>query len=128
MVNVSKKESNSLIKIIKGSIIAVIITIFLLIIFSAILTYTNVGESTIPTVIIIISSISILIGSQISTSKIKKNGILNGCLIGIIYILFLYVISSILIKRISLNSYSILMIATSILLGGMGGIIGVNRK
>ena len=97
-------------------------------IFSAILTYTNINENSMPTVIIVITTFSILLGSQITTAQIKKSGIINGTLVGGIYIMFLYIISSIVSKNFSLNIYSIIMIATSLLIGGIGGIIGVNRK
>lgn len=128
MVKVSENNSNSVVRILKGSIISIITTLILLIIFSAMLTYININENTIPTVIIICTALSILIGSQIATSKIKKNGILNGALVGIIYIAFLYIISSCITKNFSLNNYSIIMMLVSILIGGVGGIIGVNRK
>lgn len=125
---VNENSSNSLVKVLKGSLISIIATIILLIVFSAVLTYTNVKENSMPTVIIVITALSILIGSQITTSKIKKNGIVNGALVGAIYILTLYIISSIISKDFSLNFYSIIMIATSIAIGGIGGIIGVNKK
>lgn len=125
---VNENSSNSLVKVLKGSLISIIATIILLIVFSAVLTYTNVNENSMPTVIIVITALSILIGSQITTSKIKKNGIVNGALVGAIYILALYIISSIISKDFSLNFYSIIMIATSIAIGGIGGIIGVNKK
>ena len=128
MVKVSENNSNSVVRILKGSIISIITTLILLIIFSAMLTYININENTIPTVIIICTALSILIGSQIATSKIKKNGILNGAFVGIIYIAFLYIISSCITKNFSLNNYSIIMMLVSILIGGVGGIIGVNRK
>ena len=85
-------------------------------------------SSIMPTVIIVVTALCILIGSQITTSKIKRNGIVNGALVGAIYILALYLISSIISKDFSLNIYSIIMMATSILIGGIGGIIGVNKK
>lgn len=125
---VNENSSNSLVKVLKGSLISIIATIILLIVFSAVLTYTNVNENSMPTVIIVITALGILIGSQITTSKIKKNGIVNGALVGAIYILALYIISSIISKDFSLNFYSIIMIATSIAIGGIGGIIGVNKK
>lgn len=128
MIKVNEDNSNSVIRILKGSIIAMVATIILLIIFAAILTYTNINENTMPTVIIVITALSILIGSQIATSKIKRNGILNGAIVGLIYIAFLYILSGLVTKNFSLNNYSIIMIATSILVGGLGGIIGVNRK
>ena len=128
MVKVSENNTNSIVRIIKGSAISIVMTLILLMIFAALLTYTNVNENTMPTVIIVVTALSILIGSEISTSKIKKNGILNGAIVGIIYIMFLYLISSIITRNFSLNSYSIIMIVTSVLIGGIGGVIGVNRK
>ena len=58
----------------KGVGIAFIVTLIALVIFSLVLTYTNVSESVINPVIMIITGISILIGSSIGNSKIKKNG------------------------------------------------------
>lgn len=128
MVNVKENNSNGIVIILKGSLISIIATIVLLMIFAAVLTYSNINESSMPTVIIVVTALCILVGSQITTSKIKRNGIVNGALVGAIYILALYLISSIISKDFSLNIYSIIMMATSILIGGIGGIIGVNKK
>ena len=128
MVKVSENNSSKLVKILKGSAISILTTLVFLIIFAALLTYTNINENAMPTVIIIVTALSILIGSEISASMIKKNGILNGTLVGIIYIVLLYLISSVVTRNFSLNKYSIIMIATSIIIGGIGGIIGVNKK
>lgn len=103
-------------------------TLVLLFIFAIVLTYTSIAESVIPPVIIVITIISILLGSSISTIKIKKNGIVNGGIIGLSYILMLYFISSIVHTGFALNTYSIVMIILSILAGMVGGIVGVNRK
>ena len=123
-----ESSSNSIIKILKGSAISMITTLILLIIFSVLLTFTNINERTMPTVIIMITALSILLGSQITTLKIKKNGIINGMAVGGTYMITLYFISSIVSKNFSLNKYSIIMMSTGLLIGGLGGIIGVNRK
>ena len=128
MYSVNENNSNCIFNILKGTAISIVITFALLIIFSAILTYTSVNENTMPAVIIIVTALSILIGSQVTTSKMKKNGIVNGILVGGIYFVFLYILSSIISKNFTLNNYSIIMMATNILLGGIGGIIGVNKK
>lgn len=128
MVKVNENNSNSIVRILKGSVISIVATMIFLGLFAVLLTYTNINENTMPTVIIIVTALSILIGSEISTSKIKKNGIFNGALVGAIYILMLYIISSTITGNFGLNNYSIIMIATSVLIGGIGGIIGVNRK
>ncbi len=108
--------------------ISMLFTVICLFIFSIILTYTNISEATIVPVIIVVTAISILIGSSIGNIKIKKNGILNGALVGGGYILILYLISSLLNVRFSLNIQSVIMIAVGVVFGIIGGIIGVNKK
>ena len=61
-------------------------------------------------------------------STIKRNGMINGAIIGLIYIAVIYILSSIIEGTFSLNTYSIVMIIGSILAGALGGIIGVNRR
>lgn len=112
----------------KGIGIAFIVTLISLVIFSLVLTYTNVSESVINPVITIVTGISILIGSSIGNSKIKKNGLLNGALIGACYFIIIYLISSLLNWKFMLDLQSIIMIAIGMFFGILGGIIGVNRK
>ena len=128
MENMQVNENKTLINILKGVGISLIATVIMLIIFSIILTYTNIQESAINPVIMIITAISILIGSSLGNIKIKKNGLINGGLIGGIYIITIYLISSILNWKFSLNIQSVIMIITAIVFGIFGGIIGVNRK
>ena len=77
-------------------------------------------------VVIIITSVSILIGSSISTLKIKKKGMINGGIVGLIYIVTIYVLSSISGAGFSLGLNSIIMAISAIIAGMIGGIIGIN--
>ena len=124
-VNIS---NNNLKGVIKGVVISYVFTIVMCLIYAIVLTYTNVQENTIPPVIIVITAISIFIGSTIGNYKIQKNGLLNGALVGLIYIVTIYLISSILNGYFTLNIASVIMIVLSILFGILGGIIAVNRK
>lgn len=121
-------ENKTILNIAKGVGISLISTLIMLVIFATLLTYTDMNENIIDTVIIIITAISILIGSSISNLKIRKNGLLNGALIGGLYIIFIYMVSSILNWRFSLSIQSIIMIIVGIIFGIFGGIIGVNKK
>ena len=121
-------ENKNLISIFKGVVISLVTTFILLIIFAAILTFTNIQENTISPVVIIITAVSLLIGSTIGNRKIEKNGLLNGAMVGLIYILFLYLISRILNGNFSLNLASIIMIIVSIFFGILGGVVAVNKK
>lgn len=120
-------SGNNIKKIIKGSVISIVITLIGLVIFASLLTYTSIAESTIPAVTIIITIISILIGSSLCMSNVKKNGIINGILIGLIYISFIYILSSVIEGNFALNLKSVIMIIGAIIAGAVGGIIGVNR-
>ena len=68
------KADKNIIRIIKGSVFSILITLILLFIYAILLTSTNIPESTMSVVVITITGISILIGSSISSFKIKKRG------------------------------------------------------
>lgn len=112
----------------KGVGISLLTTFILLLIFATMLTYTEISETIINPIIIVITAISILIGSSIGNLKIKKNGLVNGALIGDIYIFTIYLISSILNWKFGLEIQSIIMIVIGMIFGILGGIIGVNKK
>lgn len=125
----SYEKSNTFFNILKGVIISLIFTIVCLFIFSCLLVYTDVSENLMQPVIIVITGISILLGSSIGNRKATKNGIVNGAIVGIIYILCIYIISSIVNGgNFMLNMQSFIMISMGLIGGIIGGIIGVNVK
>ena len=124
--DISKDKSS--IKIIKGTVISIILSLILLTIYAALLSYTSISENTMVPVVITITGISILIGSSISSMHIKKQGMLNGALVGLIYMLTIYILSSIFLSSFELTVNSIIMIAVGIGTGMIGGVIGVNMK
>ncbi len=122
------KEKSKFINLLKGSITAIVITLISLVIFSTVLANTNINENTIIPVIIAVTAISILIGSIISVSKISKKGLLNGALVGLIYITIIYLLSSLVNGNFSFDFNSLIIIISAIIAGMFGGIIGVNLK
>ena len=65
---------------------------------------------------------------EYGAGSIKKNGIINGGIIGLVYILILYILSSILGSGFALNTYSLIMIGASIAAGAVGGIVRSKLK
>ena len=127
-MDIYQGRNKTVIQIIKGVGISFLSTILLLIIFASLLTYTQLSEQMMNPVIIIITAVSILIGSSIGNSKIKKNGLINGALIGGIYIIIIYFVSSILNRKFGLEIQSLIMIVIGMIFGILGGIVGVNKK
>lgn len=123
-----KITKDNKINIIKGSVISILLTIIFLTLYAILLCYTTISEDTIIPVVIVISGISILIGSSVSARKLKEKGMLNGGLIGLIYVLFIYILSSSILMNFQINSNSIIMIIIGVVTGMIGGIIGINMK
>ena len=117
-------ESNNITKILKGSVISIILTIIGLLVYSVILANTEIVNY----IVMGITSISILIGSILSISKIEKKGILNGAIVGGIYVIVIYLLSSIINSNFNINLSAIILMVVSIIAGMIGGIIGVNIK
>ena len=125
---VTKEDNKNILKIIKGTAISMVLTLILLTIYAALLSFTNISENTMVPVVLVITGISILIGSSMSSINIKKQGMLNGGLVGLIYVLFLYILSSVFLIGFEFNGNSVLMIIVGIVTGMIGGIIGVNMN
>ena len=114
------------IAILKGEIIAFIINILGLIILSLVMTYSTISDTKIPPLVIAVNTLAILIGSSIATIKLEKKGIINGLIIGSLYIAIYLLISLIFAGSVSFSIKTILIITLGIIAGGIGGIIGVN--
>ena len=127
--NITTEESEikkKVMAITKGCLFAIIFSIILLTIYALLLVNTTISENTMMPVALTITGVSILIGGTISSRKIKKNGLIYGGIVGLVYILALYLASSITIVGFSISVNSLLMLIVSVITGIIGGIIGVN--
>lgn len=122
--DITKEKNKNLINLIKGTIISILLTIIFLMIYAALLSYTNISEDTMTPVILVITGVCILIGSSISSINLKKQGMINGGLVGLIYVLFLYIISSIFLSGFAITTKTIWMI----IIGIVTGMIGRNNR
>ena len=120
------KEKSYIKQILRGDLLALIFTVLMLLVFSVVLTYTSISEAIIPQTVIIITAMSILLGSSIGTMKMKTKGLLSGALVALIYILLIYVLSSVVNGDFAFNGYSIIMCLSAMVCGMIGGIVGVN--
>ena len=61
IVDDENQIKNNTLKILKGTLISIVLTLILLLVFSALLTYTNISENISPIVIIAITGVSIVV-------------------------------------------------------------------
>ncbi len=112
----------------KDLAISMILTLILLLFLSIVLSTTDVSENIMGASIIFISSVSILFGAFLASKKIKEKGIIFGSILGLSYMILLYLISSILNADFSLTLSVLYMFLGGIVGGAIGGILGVNFK
>lgn len=110
----------------KGVMLSYLISFILIFLYSIILAYTSISESTISGCVFVIGMVSVFISSSMAVIKIKRNGMKNGGIIGFCYVSILYLLSSIYETGFALTKYSIATIIFYILLGMIGGIVGAN--
>ena len=122
------KNKSTATYVLKGTITSIVITIIMLLIFSIVLANANIGEETMVPIITTITAISIIVGSVVSTKNIEKKGLVIGAVTGLLYIITIYLFSSIIVENFAINLYSVILIGASVIAGMFGGIIGINLK
>lgn len=110
----------------KGVIFGYLFMLLEMFIYSALLAYTSISESSMDTCVFIFSLLSVFITSSLVCIKIKENGMKNGGIVGLLYILLVYFINSIALGKFLLTTQAITTIIFNMLLGMIGGIVGVN--
>lgn len=117
----------SMLNILKCVGLAYVITLVIFLILAIILTYTQFPETMVPSAVIIGTVISILFAGSCVAGKAKTRGWLNGAIAGIVYMLILYIISS-LIVGFRVDNHVIFMLILGTIAGALGGIVGINLK
>ena len=110
----------------KSLVLSNAISLVLIGVLSLIMSNTNINDRLLYPIIIGIATFSILIGGFCIAKNKKEKGIIFGSLVGIVYILCLYILSSIILLDFSLTINSLIFIVLGILGGAVGGILGVN--
>ena len=120
------ENKNKIILIGKGVILGYIFMLLEILIYSILLAYTSIPESSISVCVFIFSLLSVFLASSIVSIKIKENGMKNGGIVGFLYVILVYLIGGVISGNFSLTSSVITTIIFNILLGMIGGIVGVN--
>lgn len=111
---------------IKGIIIALALSLGLTVLFAFILKWVNISDAFIPAITLLIKGISILVGALVAVKGDAK-GLIKGASFGEIYIIFAFLIFSVLSGGFEFSTSFVLDLIFSGLLGGIVGIVKVNR-
>ncbi len=125
-VNPNENESLKISSLLKGLLASVIVTALAFILLALIMANTDFPQRLITPAVILTTIVSVLTAGSVSTRGIHNKGWLNGSVVGLIYMIILYLVSSLVYNDFTIDKYVITMTAIGILAGAIGGIVGIN--
>ena len=129
MDKISNKKDNSLIlSILKGSLIALSISLVGILFFAFIIKLFGLTDGWIKPINQIIKAVSILIGVFFALKKDKQKGLVKGLMIGLVYTLLAFVVFSILNGSFGIDKSLLTDVLFGAIMGAICGIIAVNLK
>ncbi|HBM81967.1 MAG: TIGR04086 family membrane protein [Clostridiales bacterium] len=124
----SEEKSIDILIIGKGVLISYIISIVMITIYGLLLSITSLSEASLPTAIMVITTISIAIAGIYASLKVESKGWLNGALIGLVYMIILMLLGLLFKTGVNIDKYSIFKVFMGFIIGSLSGAIGINLK
>lgn len=123
-----KTKNSSIVALFKGVLISYIITMLIFFIFALLITYTDLSEKHINTVIRTTTALVCILSGFITAGSANKGGLIWGIISGLTYVIIMCIVAFLLIPNYALSTKLIISLALAVAGGGLGGIIGINIK
>ena len=114
--------------VLKGSLIALSISLVAILIFAFFIKYIAVPTGAIKPINQVIKGISLLVGTFIALKKVSQMGLINGLLIGLAYTVLAFIVFSILDGNFEFDKTLINDFLFGGIIGSICGIISVNFR
>lgn len=123
----TNENKTSYLKIVIGSVVALIVSLVLILLFALLIKWVNWGDGVIIPANIIIKIISMAVGIFIATKDGTK-GLSKGIIVGVLYIFLSFLIFSIIAGSFVFSLSLLYDVLLGIFGGGIIGIIAVNIR
>lgn len=123
----STKEKLNYFKLFFASVISLVLSLGLILIFALTIKWFNLSDGVIAPVNIVIKILSIAVGVLIAT-KDGRLGIKKGAVVGSMYIVLCYIVFSALLGSFSLGISNLWDLLLGIISGAVLGVLFVNMK
>ncbi len=123
-----EKSTSIWLNILKGSLIALAVSLVLILIFAFFIKYIAVPTEVISPINQVIKGVSLLAGTFIALKKVNQMGLINGLLIGLLYTVLAFLVFSILDGNFQFTKALINDLLFGGIIGGICGIISVNFR
>ena len=113
-------------KIVKGVVLAFLISFILICILAVIVYFSDIQDRTISTLVLVISAVSVAIGAYFLARNISGGGLVNGLALALVYFAVLLVASLLINGGISFSGSNFLKLFLQGIAGALGGVLGIN--
>jgi putative membrane protein (TIGR04086 family) len=111
-----------------GVLMAYAITAIVFLGYAMLITYTNVSERSLPTVVAITTVLSVMVAGFDAARAAESRGWLWGMAAGFVYVLIMAILMAVLIPDFSIGIRTVMVLLLGIAGGGLGGIFGINMR
>ena len=120
-------KENVVFDFVKGLIVASLCSLALVVLFAFCIKWFDIGDRYLNLITLSMKAVSVVIGS-IFAVKGQSKGLLKGIVFGLFYVIVAFLIFSLLAGGFNLGLGFLFDLAFASLLGGIVGIVKVNRK
>ena len=113
---------------ITGVLMAYAITAIAFLAYALLVTYTNMSERNLPTVVAITTLLSVMVAGFDAAKGAQSRGWLWGMGAGLAYVLILAIIMVTVLPSFAVDGRTLLTTVLGVAGGGLGGILGINLK
>ena len=111
--------------LLRGTVIAVLISLALVLLFALVVNLTDVPEGVVAPVNQAIKVVSVLVGCLVGFKE-KRQGAFKGAIAGLLYTFLSILIFGLISNNVKFNAASLIDVALGIVTGAISGIIAVN--
>ena len=113
---------------ITGVLMAYAITAIAFLAYAMLVTYTDMSERNLPTVVVITTLLSVMVAGFDAARGAQNRGWLWGMGAGFAYVIIMAILMVTVLPTFAVDGRTLLTIILGIAGGGLGGILGINLK
>ena len=123
-----KNYTTQLRHMVTGVMVAYAITAIAFLAYALLVTYTNMSENNMPTIVAVTTLLSVMVAGFDAAKGANKRGWLWGMAAGFLYIAVMVIIMTVLLPTFSVDGRTFATVAIGIAGGGLGGMLGINLR
>ncbi len=123
-----ESKDNIVFDYVKGLIIAVVVSFALIVLTAIFIKFASVSDEWLIPITLVIKGVSVLIGSIFALKRQTAKGLFKGAIFGLIYVFIAFLVFGLLAGSLSFDLSLLLDFVFCTVLGGLVGIVKVNRN